>query len=78
MRILFSWIAMKEDLVKSKLTGIVSGPTLQLLFSDKFDVLHIFSSDKISQDKASKLKSHIEDNQGTKVEFENNRKMPDL
>ena len=56
MRILFSWIAMKEDLVKSKLTGIVSGPTLQLLFSDKFDVLHIFSSDQKSQEKASKLK----------------------
>ena len=73
MRILFSWIAFKEDLVKSKKTGIISGPTLQLLFSEKFDVLHLFSSDKETQEKASKLKSYVEEHQATKGEFEKNR-----
>ena len=73
MRILFSWIAFKEDLVKSKKTGIISGPTLQLLFSEKFDVLHLFSSDKETQEKASKLKSYVEEHQETKGEFGKNR-----
>ena len=73
MRVLFSWIAMKEDLVKSRKTGMISGPTLQLLFSEKFDVLHLFSSDKETQEKASKLKSYVEEHQETKGEFEKNR-----
>jgi len=73
MRVLFSWIAMKEDLVMGKKSGIISGPTLQLLFSEKFDVLHLFSSDKKSHEKASKLKSYVEDNQTKKLEFEKNK-----
>ena len=75
MRVLFSWIAMKEDLVKGKKTGIISGPTLQLLFSEKFDVLHLFSSDKKSMEKASKLKSYVEDNKKNKLEFKKNKKI---
>ena len=64
---------MKEDLVRGKKSGIISGPTLQLLFSEKFDVLHLFSSDKKSHEKASKLKSYVEDNQTKKLEFEKNK-----
>lgn len=63
---------MKEDLVKSKMTGNISGPTLQLLTSEKFDVLYLFSSDKKSQDKASKLKTYVKDNSH---EFKNNKKI---
>ena len=74
MKVLFSWIAMKEDL-KSKGTGIISGPTLQLLFEKKFNVLHLFSSDKKSMEKASKLKSHVEDNKKNKLEFKKNKEI---
>ena len=63
---------MKEDLVRSKMTGNISGPTLQLLTSEKFDVLYLFSSDKKSQDKASKLKNYVKDNSH---EFKNNKKI---
>ena len=62
MRLLFSWIAMKEDLVKNKKTGKLSGPTLQIMTSEKFDVLHLFSSDREGQAKASRLKTHVENN----------------
>ena len=75
MRVLFSWIAMKEDLVKSGRTGMISGPTLQLLFDKHFDVLHLFSSDKKSMEKASKLKSYVEDNKKNKLEFKKNKKI---
>ena len=69
MRVLFSWIAMKEDLVKSRKTGMISGPTLQLLFDKDFDVLHLFSSDKKSMEKASKFKSYVEENKKNTLEF---------
>ena len=73
MRVLFSWIAMREDLVKSRRTGMISGPTLQLLFDKNFDALHLFSSDKKSMEKASKLKSYVEDNKKKKLEFKKNK-----
>ena len=73
MRILFSWIAMKEDLVKSKKTGKISGPTLQLLFNENFDVLHLFSSDKKSMEKASKFKTYVKDNQKNNLDFKKNK-----
>ena len=75
MKVLFSWIAMKEDLVKSGRTGMISGPTLQLLFDKHFDVLHLFSSDKKSMEKASKLKSYVEDNKKNKLEFKKNKEI---
>lgn len=75
MKVLFSWIAMKEDLVKNGRTGMESGPTLQLLFDKNFDVLHLFSSDKKSMEKASKLKSYVEDNKKNKLEFKKNKEI---
>ena len=75
MRVLFSWIAMREDLVKSRRTGMISGPTLQLLFDKNFDALHLFSSDKKSMEKASKLKSYVEDNKKIKLEFKKNKEI---
>ena len=75
MKVLFSWIAMKEDLVKSGRTGMISGPTLQLLFDKNFNALHLFSSDKKSMEKASKLKSYVEDNKKNKLEFKKNKEI---
>ena len=72
MRLLFSWIAMAEDLVKSKATGEISGPTLQILKSEKIDALYLFSNDKKSQEKASKLKSYVKENSH---EFKINKKI---
>ena len=72
MKLLFSWIAMAEDLVKNKSTGEISGPTLQILKSEKFDALFLFSNDKKSQEKASKLKSYVKDNSN---EFKINKKL---
>jgi len=62
MRILLSWIAFNNDLRKNPKTGKLGGPTLEILREEQFDVLHLFSSDRASQDKASKLKRHVEEN----------------
>jgi len=75
MKVLFSWIAMKEDLVKSRKTGMISGPTLQLLYDKDFDVLHLLSSDKKSMEKASKFKSYVEENKKNKLEFKRNKEI---
>ena len=43
-------------------TGKLGGPTLQILRSENFDVLHLFSSNGEGQKKASRLKLHVEEN----------------
>ena len=63
MRILLSWIAFNNDLEINKKTGKLGGPTLQILRSENFDVLHLFSSNAEGQEKASALKRHVHINE---------------
>ena len=59
MKILLSWIAFNNDLKEDEDTGQLRGPTLQILREQSFDVLHLFSNDTYSQEKASALKRHV-------------------
>ena len=63
MKILLSWIAFNNDLKEDEDTGQLRGPTLQILREQSFDVLHLFSNDTDSQEKASALKRHVHINE---------------
>ena len=56
MKILLSWISFNNDMAEDEITGRRSGPTLQLLRSDSFDVLHLFSSNDEGGEIANMLK----------------------
>ena len=63
MKILLSWIAFNNDLKEDEDTGQLRGPTLQILRKYSFDVLHLFSNNTDSQEKASALKRHVHINE---------------
>ena len=63
MKILLSWIAFNNDLKEDEDTGQLGGPTLHILREQSFDVLHLFSNDTDSQEKASALKRHVHINE---------------
>ena len=63
MKILLSWIAFNNDLKEDEDTGQLRGPTLKILSEQSFDVLHLFSSDPVGQEKSSALKRHVHSNE---------------
>ena len=61
MRILLSWIAFNHDMVvEDERTERRGGPTLQLLRSHKFDMLHLFTNNDEGGDIANMLKSLVD------------------
>jgi DNA-binding NtrC family response regulator len=62
MKILFSWIALNEDMKEIEKTGEYDGPTIQAIKQGQYDVFFLFASDRTAQNKASQLKRYMEAN----------------
>lgn len=68
MKVLFTWIHLEKDLTgkgepRNPKTGIINGPTLQLLELYKFDRVHLFAiaNDKVSERKSRAIRNCVSD-----------------
>ena len=62
MKILLSWIAKKNDMIRESGSDEYRGPTLEVLRDSVFDLAYLFSNDEETRTKALNLKSYVDRN----------------